>query len=66
MATNLKLDDGLVNEAVKLSGCPSKREAVNLALQEFVQRHSQMQLTALEGSIDFDPLYDYKKARGRH
>jgi Arc/MetJ family transcription regulator len=65
MATNLKIDDGLIAEALKLSGFRTKREAVNLALQEFVFRRKQLQALQLESSIEFDPDYDYKQQRLR-
>ena len=63
MATNLKLDDDLVDEALNLSGFRTKREAVTLALQEFVARRRQQQALKLRGKIDFDPDYDYKSHR---
>ena len=65
MATNLKIDDGLLTEALELSGFRTKREAVTLALQEFVDRRRQLSALKLEGSIDFDPDYDYKEQRKR-
>jgi Arc/MetJ family transcription regulator len=36
--TNLNLDDGLLEEAVRLSGKKAKRDAVNAALAEFPLR----------------------------
>ena len=65
MATNLKIDDGLLNEVLTLSGFRTKREAVTLALQEFVARRRQLQALKLQGAIDFDPQYDYKAQRNR-
>jgi Arc/MetJ family transcription regulator len=63
MATNLKLDDELVGQTVKLGRFKSKREAVNAALAEFVQRRQRMRILDLAGKIDFDPGWDYKKLR---
>ena len=65
MATNLKLDDGLLNEALALSGFRTKKEAVTVALREFVERRRQRKALSLEGKIDFDPDYDYKSQRAR-
>jgi Arc/MetJ family transcription regulator len=65
MATNLKIDDALLDEALALSGIRTKRETVNLALQEFVVRHRQQAFLKLRSSIDFDPDYDYKTQRNR-
>ena len=65
MATNLKIDDDLLVEALKLSGFRTKREAVTLALEEFVARRRQKEVLDLEGTIDFDPDYDYLAQRRR-
>jgi Arc/MetJ family transcription regulator len=63
LPTNLNLDDRLVDEAVKVSGHRTKREAVNEALQEYIQRRRRLELVKYFGKIDFDPTWDYKKAR---
>ena len=65
MATNLALDDTLIKKAVKLGKFKSKKEAVNTALSEYVQRHSQASIIELFGTIDYDADYDYKKLRSR-
>ena len=65
MATNLKIEEDLLNEALRLGGFRTKRETVNLALKEFVERHRKRQVLKLEGKIDFDPCYDYKRQRER-
>ena len=63
MPTNLNLDDELVAEAVKVSGHRTKREAVNEALREYIQRRRRLELVKYFGKVDFDPDWDYKKAR---
>lgn len=63
MPTNLAIDDTLLNEALKVGGFNSKRETVNEALQEFVQRRKQKEILDLFGTVHWDPRYDYKKAR---
>jgi Arc/MetJ family transcription regulator len=65
MATNLNLDDALLDEAVKLSGEKTKRDTVNAALQEYVSRRKQRRILDLFGKLDWDPRYDYKKDRDR-
>ncbi len=65
MATNLKIDDALLSEALKLSGFRTKREAVNEALREFVERRRQRKVLKLAGKIEFDSSYDYKAQRKR-
>jgi len=63
MATNLALDDRLIEEARKLGGHKSKKEAVNAALDEYVRRRRQTDVIRLFGTIDYDPAYDYKAER---
>ena len=65
MATNLAIDQELLQKAVEVSGLKTKRETVNLALQEFVDRRKQMEILDLFGKMDPDPDYDYKKGRIR-
>ncbi len=65
MPTNLKLDDGLVEATVKLGGFASKREAVNSALAEFVERRQRLRILELGGKIKFDRNWNYKKMRGQ-
>jgi Arc/MetJ family transcription regulator len=65
MATNLAIDDKLLTEALKLGHFKSKKETVNTALKEFVQKRRQKDFVTLFGSIDFDSKYDYKRARNR-
>lgn len=65
MATNLAIDDKLLNEALKISGLKTKKDTVNLALKEFVNRRKQLEILDLFGKMDPDPDYDYKKGRDR-
>ncbi|MFN0169138.1 MAG: type II toxin-antitoxin system VapB family antitoxin [Bryobacteraceae bacterium] len=65
MPTNLGIDDQLLNEALKVGGQRTKKETVNAALREFVNRRRQNEVVKLFGTIDYLPDYDYKKARRR-
>lgn len=65
MATNLAIDPNLLQKALEVSGLKTKKETVNLALQEFINRHKQLELLDLFGKMDPDPNYDYKKGRIR-
>lgn len=65
MPTNLKLDDRLIEETVRLGNFKTKKEAVNTALAEFVNRRQRLRILELDGKIDFDPEWDYKQLRGR-
>jgi hypothetical protein len=40
-----------------------KKEAVIAALKEYVAHRKQLRIIDLFGTVDFDPDYDYKKAR---
>ena len=63
MATNLAIDEGLLLEAQEMGGFRTKKETVNEALREYIQRRKQVKIIELFGTIDFEPSYDYKKQR---
>lgn len=63
MPTNLAIDDSLINEAKRIGKHATKKEAVTVALDEYIRRRKQLAILELEGSIDYDPTYDYKKMR---
>lgn len=65
MATNLAINQELLSKALELSGLKTKKDTVNLALKEFVNRHKQLELINIFGKMDPDPDYDYKKGRIR-
>jgi hypothetical protein len=58
MATNLALDDQLIEEARVLGGHRTKREVVTQALLDYVQKKKQLQILKSFGTIDFDPAYE--------
>ena len=66
MATNLALDDNLLNQAVSIGGLKTKKDTVTLALTEFIQRRKAEDLIDACGTFDFDESYDYKAERNRH
>lgn len=65
MATNLNIDQKLLEEAVKLGQHKTKKAAVNEALSEYVQHRKQMEIINLFGTLDWDENYDYKADRKR-
>jgi Arc/MetJ family transcription regulator len=65
MATNLALDPKLLDLVLELSGEPTKKAAVTLALREFVARREQRKVAELFGKLDWDQTYDYKAERVR-
>lgn len=65
MATNLSIDTELLETALKTGGLKTKRDTVNLALKEFIQRRKNADVISLFGTVEYDDDYDYKKARQR-
>jgi hypothetical protein len=65
MATNLAIDDQLIETARKAGGHRTKKATVTEALVEYIQRRRQAKIVGLFGKIEFDPEYDYKKQRRR-
>jgi Arc/MetJ family transcription regulator len=63
MPTNLAIDDQLLDQARSVGGYRTKRETVNEALREFIQRRQRLELAKLAGEVDYDPKYDYKRER---
>lgn len=65
MATNLALDDDLLTLAQKVGGMKTKKDTVNTALREFIERRRQEEIISLFGTIEWDDAYDYKELRKR-
>jgi len=63
MPTNLAIDDNLLNLAKKIGKHKTKRAVVNEALQEYIQRRKQFEITKLFGKVEYDENYDYKAQR---
>jgi Arc/MetJ family transcription regulator len=63
MATNLAIDDRLIDEALRLGNHGTKKAAVTAALKEYIARRKQVKILELSGSIDYDPAYDYREMR---
>jgi len=65
MSTNLAIDPELLQKALEVSGLKTKKDTVNLALKELINRRKQLEIIGLFGKMDPDPDYDYKKGRVR-
>ena len=63
MPTNLKIDEKLLDDALRLGSFRTKKEAVNQALTEFVQHRRQLQILDWQGKVEFFQDYDHKKLR---
>ena len=65
MATNLALDDKLIEEARRAGKHKTKKEAVSAALEEYIRRRKQVRILEAFGKFEFDSGYDYKAERKR-
>ncbi len=63
MATNIELNETLLTKAMSLGGMRTKKEAVNEALAEYVQRREQLKIIEMFGKVEFDESFDYKEQR---
>jgi hypothetical protein len=63
MATNLAIDDKLLEEARIVGKHATKKAVVNEALAEYIQRRKQAEIIGLFHSVEFEPEYDYKEER---
>jgi Arc/MetJ family transcription regulator len=55
MRTNIELDDGLIEEAFRLTNVRTKKE--------LIRARKKRNLLDLSGQIQFTPDYDYKALR---
>lgn len=49
--TNIELDDRLVEAGLKITKCKTKKELVNLALKDLVEKKTRKELLKLEGKV---------------
>jgi len=63
MRTNIDIDDALLEQAFKFSQAKTKKELIHQALKEFVENRRRLNLSELEGKIEFVEGYDYKRMR---
>jgi hypothetical protein len=61
--TKLDISPNLVERARRIGKHKTREEAVTAALNEYIRSRKQMRIFELAGKIDFDPDFDYKKAR---
>ena len=65
MASNLAIDTELLEVALVTGGLKSKKDTVNQALKEFVQKRKAAEVLSLFGTVEYDNDYNYKKLRNR-
>ena len=64
MRTNIVIEENLIRRAMRLAGVKTKREAVEVALRQFVKRADYHKLLALAGAGGVYPGYDPKAPYG--
>jgi Arc/MetJ family transcription regulator len=62
--TQIDIDDHALAETMRLSGAKTKKEAVNLALRDFVARHRR--LAALDHYAALAEGWDFEAWEHRH
>jgi Arc/MetJ family transcription regulator len=62
MRTNIVIDDQLMAEAMRVSGCKTKKEAVEQALKLLVRRSEQQEIRNLRGRVRWEG--DLEEMRG--
>ena len=66
MRTTLDIDEGHLEELVKLTGEKSKSKALNKALEEYIRRKRIQELRAALGTIDLvDNWYELRHMEPR-
>ena len=63
MRTNVALNDELVKEAFALTGARTKKELLDLALQELVRVRRKKDLTEFAGRVRLPDDFDHKAMR---
>lgn len=58
MRTNIVLDDKLVEEGLKLTRLRTKKDLVNLALRELIERRRRKRILKLEGKVEWEGSLD--------
>ena len=55
MATNLAIDERLLEEALKVGKHKTKKDTVNEALKEYVMRRKRRDILSLFGRVEMEP-----------
>ncbi|MGV3278739.1 type II toxin-antitoxin system VapB family antitoxin [Rickettsiales bacterium LUAb2] len=64
LRTNIELDEKLVDEAIKLSNKKTKKEVVNYALVELINKLKRQKILELQGKVNWEGnLDDMRQSR---
>ena len=64
MRTNVVIEDDLMEEALKVSGLKTKREAVEAGLRLLVQTRRQKRIKRLRGKLEWEGSLDDMRRDG--
>jgi Arc/MetJ family transcription regulator len=65
MRTNIEIDDALMEQAMKSSGAPTKRAAVEAGLRLLAQTKAQIGIRRLRGKVTWEgDLAESRRGRG--
>jgi Arc/MetJ family transcription regulator len=53
MRTNIDIDDALMDDAIRISGEPTKRAVVERALRLLIETHGQTSVRQLRGKVQW-------------
>ncbi|MEU1983325.1 type II toxin-antitoxin system VapB family antitoxin [Nocardia sp. NPDC019395] len=56
MATTVNIPDEVLNEALRLTGLPTKKAVINLAMSELVQGYRQREALSRLSRMDHNPF----------
>ena len=62
MRTNIVIDDGLLDDAIKLSGAKTKKEAVELGLRTLIALKKQENIKKFRGKLNWEDDLDQLRA----
>ncbi len=62
MRTNIVIDDDLMNDAIRLTGVKTKREAVELALKSLIELKKQENFKSFRGKLKWEGNLDDMRA----
>jgi len=66
MRTNIEIDDGLIDQAMRCSGARTKRAAVEAGLRLLVETHSQAEIRKFRGKLKWEgDLNESRRGRSR-
>ena len=65
MRTNIVIDDQLMNDALRVTGLKTKREAVELGLRTLLQLRRQEEIRRFRGKLDWQGDLDAMRTDSR-